>query len=96
MLRVYEKSIEDIFGNGKGLEEKRKGQNSNISDDAIFVWQLIASLYFFAHPLRGLNEIFDPSKATFARPRKLGLRPQTCAFAPWDASLGQDVCPKIS
>ncbi len=45
-------------------------------------------LFFFAHPLRGLNEILDPSKATSARPRKLGLpdfvgtgRPQTCAFA---------------
>ena len=32
---------------------------------------------FFAHPLRVLNDIFDPSKATSARPRKLGLRPQT-------------------
>jgi len=25
---------------------------------------------FFAHPLRVLNDIFDPSKATSARPRK--------------------------
>jgi len=60
-------------------------------------------VFFFAHPLRGLNEILDPSKATSARPRKLGLpdfvgtgRPQTCALALRDASLGQDVCPKIS
>jgi hypothetical protein len=29
---------------------------------------------FFAHPLRVLNEIFDLSKATSARPRKLGDR----------------------
>ena len=56
---------------------------------------------FFAYPLRGLNEIIDPSKATSARPRKLGLpdfvgtsRPQTCAFALRDASLGQDGCPR--
>ena len=58
--------------------------------------ELIAWLCFSAHLLRGLNEIFDPSKATSARQRKLGLRPQTCAFAPWDAPLGQDGCPKIS
>ena len=34
-------------------------------------------IVFFAHSLRVLNDIFDPSKATSARPRKLGLRPQT-------------------
>ena len=57
--------------------------------------------FFFAHPLRVLYEIFDPSKATSARPRKLGLpdfvgtgRPQTSAFALRDASLGQGGCPK--
>jgi hypothetical protein len=53
-------------------------------------------LFFIAYPLRGLNEIMDPSKATFARPRKLGLRPQTCTFALRGATLGQDGCPKIS
>ena len=39
-------------------------------------------LNFFAHPFRVLNEIFDPSKATSARPRKLGLRPQTVRVRP--------------
>jgi hypothetical protein len=44
---------------------------------------------FFAHPFRVLNEISDPSKATSARPRKLGLpdfvgtsRPQTVRVRP--------------
>ena len=34
---------------------------------------------FFAYPFRGLNEFFVPTKATSARPRKLGreCRPQT-------------------
>ena len=50
----------------------------------------------FAHPLRGLNENFDPSKATSARPRKLGLQPQTVRGALQDASLVLDGCPKFS
>src|SRR5512139_657123 len=37
---------------------------------------------FFAYPLRSLNEILDRSKATSARPRKLGLRPQTVRVRP--------------
>jgi hypothetical protein len=37
---------------------------------------------FLACPLRSLNEIFDPSKATSARSRKLGLRPQTVRARP--------------
>jgi len=40
------------------------------------------SIGFFAHPLHVLNEILDPSKATSARPRKLGLRPQTVPVRP--------------
>ena len=51
---------------------------------------------FFAHPLRVLNEIFDPSKATEARARKLSLRPQTVRVALRVASLDLDGCPKIS
>ena len=50
---------------------------------------LEGKVVFFAHPLRGLNEILDPSKATSARPRKLGLpdfvgtgRPQTVRVRP--------------
>jgi hypothetical protein len=46
------------------------------------------SCSFFAHPFRVLNELPDPSKATSARPRKLGLWPQTCSFALRDAALG--------
>ena len=46
-----------------------------------FVWVVLPSVAFLAYPLRGLNEIIDPSKATSARSRKLGLRPQTCALA---------------
>jgi hypothetical protein len=64
---------------------------------------LEGKVVFFAHPLRGLNDILDPSKATSARSRKLGLpdfvgagRPQTCAFALRAALLGQDGCPKMS
>ncbi len=53
-------------------------------------------LRFFARPLRGLNENFDPSKATAARPRKLGLRPQTVRGALRDASLDLDGSPKFS
>jgi len=41
------------------------------------IFLAIYSLIFFAHPLHVLNDIFDPPKATEARPRKLGLRPQT-------------------
>ncbi len=37
---------------------------------------------FFAYPLRSLNDFPDPSKATSARPRKLGLRPQTVRVRP--------------
>ena len=48
---------------------------------------------FFAYPLRDLNEIIDPSKATFARPRKLGLRPQTVRVRPAGRVLSQDGCP---
>jgi hypothetical protein len=48
---------------------------------------------FFAHPFRVLNEISDPSKATSARPRKLGLRPQTVRVALRDAALGLDGYP---
>ncbi len=47
----------------------------------------------FAHPLRGLNENFDPSKATSARPRKLGLRPQTVRGALRDASNDEAPSP---
>ena len=36
----------------------------------------------FAHPLRVLNKNFDPTNATSARPRKLGLRPQTVRVRP--------------
>ena len=43
---------------------------------------LQVAVFFFAHPLPGLNEILDPSKATSARPRKLGLRPQTVRVRP--------------
>ncbi len=58
--------------------------------------RLLMSVYrFFAHPLRGLNEKFDPSKATSVRPRKLGLRPQTVSGALLDASLDFDGCLKI-
>lgn len=42
---------------------------------------------FFAHPLRVLNEIPDPLTETSARPRKLGLWPQTCTF-----KLPEDYC----
>ena len=67
-----------------------------------FVWVILGPCIFFAYPLRSLNEILDPSKATAARPRKLGLRPRTpagCrqfASALRDASLGHDRCPNIS
>jgi len=40
------------------------------------------SCNFFAYPLRILNEILDRSKASSARPRKLGLRPQTVRVRP--------------
>ena len=49
------------------------------------VKQAVPGPCFFAHPLRVLNEFPDPPKATSARPRKLGLRPQTCAFKLPDA-----------
>jgi len=52
--------------------------------------------FFFAYPLRVLNEFSDPTKATSARPRKLGLRPQTVRSALRDAALGQDGCPDNS
>ncbi len=40
-------------------------------------------LFFFLHiPSGGLNEILDPTKTTSARPRKLGLRPQTVRVRP--------------
>ena len=55
---------------------------------------MVRMLGFFAHPLRGLNTFSDPSKATSARPRKLGLRPQTVRVALRDASFGQDGCPR--
>ncbi len=51
-------------------------------------------LFFFAHPLRVLNEIFDPTKATFARPRKLSLRPQTVRVRPAGRSLWPRRVPK--
>jgi hypothetical protein len=51
---------------------------------------------FFAHPLRVLNEISDPSKTTSARPRKPGFGLRQCAFAPRIAALGLDGCPEIS
>jgi hypothetical protein len=49
---------------------------------------------FFAHPLRVLNDIFDPSKATSARPRKLGLRPQTVRVRPVGRFLRPRRVPK--
>ena len=56
---------------------------------------------FFAHPLRVLNEIFDLSKATSARPRKLGLpdfvgtgRPQTVRVHPAGRFLRPRQVPK--
>ncbi|HAK58869.1 MAG TPA: hypothetical protein DCO77_00585 [Nitrospiraceae bacterium] len=52
-------------------------------------WRDIA-FSFFAHPLRVLHEILDPSKATFPLERDL----KQCAFALRDASLGQGGCPK--
>jgi len=55
---------------------------------------MIKMLGFFAYPLRILNEFSDPTKATSARPRKLGLRPQTVRVALRDASFGQDGCPR--
>ena len=51
-------------------------------------------LCFFAHPLRGLNEILDPSKATSAQPRKLGLRPQTVCVRPAGRCLRPRQVPK--
>jgi hypothetical protein len=42
---------------------------------------------FFSHPLRVPNKIPDPPTDTSARPRKLGLWPQTCAF-----KLPEDYC----
>jgi hypothetical protein len=49
---------------------------------------------FFAHLLRVLNEIFDLSKATSARPRKLGLRPQTVRVRPLGRCLRPRQVPK--
>jgi hypothetical protein len=49
---------------------------------------------FFAHPLRVLNDIFDPSKATSARPRKLGLWPQTVRVRPAGRFLSPRRVPK--
>ena len=51
-------------------------------------------LVYFAHPLRALNDIFDPSKATSARPRKLGLRPQTVRVRPVGRFLSPRRVPK--
>ena len=53
-----------------------------------------AACSFFAHPLRVLNDIFDPSKATSARPRKLGLRPQTVRVRPGGRFLRPRRVPK--
>ena len=49
---------------------------------------------FFARPLRVLNEIFDLPKATSARPRKLGLRPQTVRVRPLGRYLRPRQVPK--
>ena len=47
------------------------------------------SIGFFAHPLRVLYEIFDPSKATFPLERDL----KQCAFALRDASIAKPPLP---
>jgi hypothetical protein len=53
-----------------------------------------AACSFFTHPLRVLNDIFDPSKATSARPRKLGLWPQTVRVRPVGRFLRPRRVPK--
>ena len=60
------------------LELSKKNNGSGTQND----FRKFTILFFFAHPLHVLIEILDPSKATSARPRKLGLRPQTVRVRP--------------
>ena len=70
-----------------------KKQNKNGSS-GFCVGSFSPFIYFLAHPLRVLNEIFDLSKATSARPRKLGLRPQTVRVRPLGRYLRPRQVPK--
>jgi hypothetical protein len=81
IMRTFTK-LREMMATHKDLAKKLAALEKKYGSSGFCVGSFSPFIDFLACPLRSLNEIFDPSKATSARSRKLGLRPQTVRARP--------------